>query len=709
MARYYELSAPPEELARDLGPGGDRVAALLHGMSAHLPADGAHVPRRGEAHVPESVAGAPVRLMRDVPAALLDRVDPGWLARLEGRRHDARQRLTDTGRGDRLELAEHVAMLVATPRLRPADPGDADALAISGAILWLVGTLVATALTDDRDDALAELITCGWWPVGPVDGAFRIAPLDLPSRPRGRLPEGSVMPEISPGAVTVETPTAPQRGSGRAGEGPSANLAVHLAAKAQREGWWQRPAFHTPERAWTHGEVHTLAASAASVLIDHGVRPGDRVLIAMGDGIAWVAAFLAAARLGAVAIPVNPDLVPDEHAFMAGDCRARLAVAEDHLTGRFDGPAVLTGERLMRLAATAPPGPAADVTGDAPLYAQYTSGTTGAPKAALHRHADPERYQRAAGDGVVGVRHDDVTLSVSKLFFAYGLGNALVFPLFSGSSAVLMPHRPSPAEIAEAVVRHGVTLLYGVPSAYASLVAGCPPEAFSSVRLAVSAGESLSTTLGARAREVLGVPVLDQLGSTEVGHAYCSNTAWRDEPGTIGRPLPGYEVVLRDENGALVTQGQGEIWVRGASVMVEYLERPEQTVRALRGGWLRTGDLAEYVDGGALKHCGRNDDMEMVGGITVSPLEIERVLAEHPAVSEVAVAVIADEYGARKLRAFVVPSPDADRAGLDDDLIALARLRLAPYKVPRSVEFRPRLPRTPTGKLRRFAVREGRW
>ncbi|SDK43936.1 AMP-binding protein [Nonomuraea jiangxiensis] len=517
------------------------------------------------------------------------------------------------------------------------------------------------------------------------------------------------MPEVLSGGGRTGL-SSPRQAAGGDADGGVANFAVQVSALARREGWWERPAFHTPERSWAHGEVHTLAASAASVLAEHGVRPGDRVLIAMGDGIAWVTAFLAAARLGAIAIPANPDLTPHDHAYLAGDCDARLVVNEDRLTSRFTGHAVLTGDHLMRLTQDAPAAPAAPVTGDTPLYAQYTSGTTGVPKAALHRHADPARYQRAAGEGVVGVRPDDVTLSVSKLFFAYGLGNALVFPLFSGSSAVLLPHRPAPAQIAEIVSRHGVTLLYGVPSCYANLVAECPPEAFSTVRLAVSAGESLSTALGARARELLNAPLLDQLGSTEVGHAFCSNTAWRDEPGTIGRPLPGYEVVLRDKNGALVTLGQGEIWVRGASVMIGYLGRPDQTGRALRGGWLRTGDLAEYVDGGALKHCGRSDDMEMVGGITVSPLEIERVLAEHPAVAEVAVAVISDERHVRRLRAYVVPSSaEVDGARLESELIAMARRRLAPYKVPRSVELRSSLPRTPTGKLRRFAVREGKW
>ncbi|MFI6531639.1 AMP-binding protein [Nonomuraea sp. NPDC050547] len=495
-----------------------------------------------------------------------------------------------------------------------------------------------------------------------------------------------------------------------AGE-PAGNCAAHLAALARREGWWELPAFHTPGRSYTHGEVHTLAAGAASVLAGHGVRPGDRVLIALGDGIAWVSAFLGAARLGAVAVPVNPGLTADDHAFMAADCRARLVVGDDHLAGRFGGRAVLADERLTALAASAPAGPVRSVSGRAPLYAQYTSGTTGTPKAALHRHADLARYMRAAGTGVTGVTRDDVTLSISKMFFAYGLGNALVFPLFSGSSAVLLPHRAVPGDLAEAVARHRVTLLYGVPTAYASLLADCPPDPFSTVRLAVSAGEPLPAQLGERARDLLGAPVLDQLGSTEAGHAFCSNTAWSDEPGTIGRPLPGYEVALRDKNGALVTLGRGEIWVRGDAVMIEYLGRPEQTARALRGGWLRTGDLAEYVDGGALKHCGRADDMEMVGGITVSPIEIERVLAEHPAVAEVAVAVVRDERGAGRLRAYVVlgveDGPGA--AGLEDELIGLARRRLAPYKVPRSVEVRPALPRTPTGKLRRFAVREGKW
>ncbi|MFI7055403.1 AMP-binding protein [Streptosporangium canum] len=488
------------------------------------------------------------------------------------------------------------------------------------------------------------------------------------------------------------------------------NVAAELAELAQRNGWAASPAFHAGDRVWSHGEVHDLAARTTSALVDLGVRPGDRVMVAHGDGIAWVAAFLGAARLGATVVPVNPELTAADHAFMTEDCQASLVVAEDGTADRFDGVPCLTGDRLLDLAADSAPGPVARVTGATALYAQYTSGTTGAPKAALHRHADLALYHRAAGQGVVGIRHDDVTLSVSKLFFAYGLGNALVFPLFSGSSAVLLGDRPGPARIEETVGRHGVTVLYAVPSAYANIAAECDGASFASVRLAVSAGEALNETLAARARDLLAAPVLDQLGSTEAGHAFCSNTFDSDEPGTIGRPLAGYELQIRDDDGGPVADGEGELWVRGGSVMAGYLNRPEQTARTLVDGWLRTGDRAERLPGGAYVHRGRRDDLEMVGGITMSPVEVERVLAEHPAVAEVVVAVVADERGASKLRAFVVPAvPDPDPARVEEELIALARRRLAPFKVPRSVELCRALPRTHTGKLRRFAVRNGDW
>ncbi|MFJ1973286.1 benzoate-CoA ligase family protein [Streptomyces sp. NPDC087903] len=490
------------------------------------------------------------------------------------------------------------------------------------------------------------------------------------------------------------------------------NLAAHLAALAERRGWTDRPAFHQGHRAWTHGEVHDLGARAAAVFAGLGVCPGDRVLLALPDGIAWVGAFLGAVRLGAVAVLVNPELPAAEHAFVAEDTEAVLCVTGPGLEERFSNRARLGADQLVALGAGAESAAAHPVDAHAPLYVQYTSGTTGRPKGVVHCHADPKTYHDLIGRRLLRITPDDVTLSVSKLYFAYGFGNAFVFPLFSGSSAVLVDRRPAPATVDELVARHRVTLLYSVPSAYAALVAdrGSGHGAcFASVRAAVSAGEGMPAGLGRQVTELLGAPVLEQIGSTEAGHAFCANSFEHNHPGTVGRPVPGFEVELRDRAGQPVPDGAtGELWVRGPTVTPGYLNRPEETDRALVGGWLATRDRARREPDGTYRHLGRSDDMEMVGGITVSPLEVEAVLRAHPAVREVAVAAVTDGRGFSRLRAFVVPVATPS-ARLEDDLVGLARERLAAFKVPRSVSFVPSLPRTPTGKLRRHLVRQGAW
>jgi fatty-acyl-CoA synthase/benzoate-CoA ligase/fatty acid CoA ligase FadD22 len=347
-----------------------------------------------------------------------------------------------------------------------------------------------------------------------------------------------------------------------------------------------------------------------------------------------------------------------------------------------------------------------------PLYIQYTSGTTGRPKGVVHCHGDVKTYHDLIGRRLLRISPDDVTLSVSKLFFAYGFGNAFAFPLCSGSSAVLVDRRPNPAAVDELVVRHRVTLLYSVPSAYAALVADRADghtACFATVRAAISAGEGLPAGLGARVTELLGAPVLEQIGSTEAGHAFCANSFLHNRPGTVGRPVPGFEVELRDRAGRPVPDGEeGELWVRGPTLTPGYRNRSEETARTLVGGWLATRDRARREDDGTFTHLGRADDMEMVGGITVSPLEVEALLRSHPAVKEVAVAAVTDQRGASRLRAFVVPVTPIP-VGLEAELICLARDRLAAFKVPRSVSFVPSLPRTPTGKLRRHLVRHGAW
>lgn len=507
--------------------------------------------------------------------------------------------------------------------------------------------------------------------------------------------------------------TTPQSTLVPADKAAPGNLAAHLVALAERREWTHRIAFHQAHRAYTHGEVHDLAARAATVLADHGVRPGDRVLLALPDSVAWVAAFLATARLGAVAVLVNPELTPPEHQFMAEDTEAVLCVTGPGLDDSFPRRSRLGADALMALTTTAEPvTDAHPVDAHSPLYIQYTSGTTGRPKGVVHCHGDPKTYHDLIGRRLLRVTQDDVTLSVSKLYFAYGFGNAFVFPLFSGSSAVLVDRRPTPAAVDEIVARHRVTLLYSVPSAFAALVTerGNGHETcFASVRAAVSAGEGMPAGLGGQVTELLGAPVLEQIGSTEAGHAFCANSFEHNHPGTVGRPVPGFEVELRDPAGNRVPDGgEGELWVRGPTLTPGYLNRPEDNERTLVGGWLNTRDKARRESDGTFRHLGRADDMEMVGGITVSPLEVEALLRAHPAVREVVVAAVADERGATRLRAFVVPATPIP-AGLEAELICLAREKLAAFKVPRSVSFVPSLPRTPTGKLRRHLVRQGAW
>ncbi|AVV40887.1 acyl-CoA synthase [Streptomyces sp. P3] len=514
---------------------------------------------------------------------------------------------------------------------------------------------------------------------------------------------------VSPAEAAAHAPAVPR--PRRNGDTPG-NLAAQLADLAERRGWAGRAAFHQGHRHWTHGEVHDLGARAAGVLAHHGVRAGDRVLLALPDGVAWVAAFLGVARLGAVAVLVNPELPAAEHAFMAEDTEAVLCLTGPGLEDRFAGRARLGADELLALAPAAEPAAVHPVDAHAPLYVQYTSGTTGRPKGVVHAHGDPKAYHDLIGRRLLGITEEDVTLSVSKLYFAYGFGNAFVFPLFSGSSAVLVDRRPTPAAVDELVARHRVTLLYSVPSAYAALVADRGSghgDCFASVRAAVSAGEGLPDGLGVRVGELLGAPVLEQIGSTEAGHAFCANSLGHDRPGTVGRPVPGFEVELRDRAGRPVPDGaEGEMWVRGPTLTSGYLNRPEETARTLVGGWLATHDRARREPDGSYRHLGRTDDMEMVGGITVSPLEVEAVLRTRPAVREVAVAAVTDGLGSSRLRAFVVPAGPV-AAGLEDDLLALAREHLAAFKVPRSVSFVTSLPRTATGKLRRHLVRQGAW
>jgi len=491
---------------------------------------------------------------------------------------------------------------------------------------------------------------------------------------------------------------------GRAG---SANLAAALEARAVAGGWMDRPAFHDPDRLWTHADVHAGGHRAAQLMVSSGVRPGDRVMLADVDRVELVWAFLGAVRIGATAILVNPLLPESDHDLMLRDSNPALVVCDRHLEGRF---ASRTRTIAMDELSDLDPRSigAIDVGLDTPCYAQYTSGTTGAPRAALHRHSDPACYYRAM-NAVLALQPDDVILSVSKAYFAYGLGNSVFFTLFSGCSAVLEPTKPTVLQVASLVVRHGATILFAVPTFYAALVSQGDADRFATIRLAISAGETLQPALYHRVRSWLGRDILDGLGSTELGQTFISNLEGRSRPASIGTVLPGYEASIRDGSGRDVPPGQpGTLWVRGDSAMIGYLNRPIETAAVLRDGWCRTGDRVSLDPDSYFHHHGRLDDIEIVGGNKVSPLEVEAVLLEHPAVVEVAVAAVFDESGASRLRCFaVLRQEDRWSPELEHEMLALVRGRLAPFKVPRSVTAVASLPRTQTGKLRRHVLRAG--
>ncbi len=482
-----------------------------------------------------------------------------------------------------------------------------------------------------------------------------------------------------------------------------------MQARAADHGWLQRPAYLVGEEVVTHGGVHDGAARMASLLAQRGVGPRDRVLIVMPDGVELVWAFLGAVRLGAMAILANPRLRGDDHRALADRYTPHVVICEGECEKRFAPRNVVVGKELATRISGLAPHPVAPVSPGEPAYAQLTSGTTGQPKAAVHRHSDAFVYHRAFACGAIELGSEDVVASVSKIHFAYGLGNSLFFPLLSGASAVLFPGHPASEVVAALVSRHRVSVLFAVPIFYAHLsgtdLAGC----FTSLRVAVSAGEVLTPALATRVKTFLGCPVLDGLGSTEVGQTFVSNTLAAARDATVGRVLAPYELSLRDRSPKPVTPGVvGTLWVRGPTVLLEYLDEPDATAAVMDGEWLCTGDRATIAADGFVTLRGRVDDVEMVGGISVAPIEIEELLGGHPGVVEVAVAAVRDAAGASRLEAFVVPVPGAGET-LATELVALARTGLAAYKVPRVVHLVEALPRTPTGKLRRFGLRSGAW
>lgn len=469
--------------------------------------------------------------------------------------------------------------------------------------------------------------------------------------------------------------------------------------------WGARPAVRTPEAALTYEELAQRVQSLAGGLARHHPLHGRRVALVLPDSALWVTAFLALTRMGAsvgLASPTTPGpRLRDAIARLDPDVVVSDSDQLDDFGARVDSATLLTladsGERPPDTAPTRP---------NDPCYLLLTSGSTGPPKWAIHRHSDIPACIATYGRHVLALRPTDVTWSVASLSTSYGLGNSLYFPMGAGAAAWITGAPPTPAEAERACTAGGATVLFGVPTFWARLARHAAegrvdPRAFRDVRIAVSAGEPLAGTLWQRVRKTLGLELVDGLGSSEATNLYLSNRPGRARPDSVGRVVPGFALRILDETGARVSDGDaGELAVHGPTVMAGYLNDPEATARALHDGWLRTGDLVLRRQDATYRFVGRVGERFKAGGSWVDPTQVERVLLSHPAVSEVAVWCGEDAAGVGRVIALVVaPGHDEDR--LRAELGETAKVLLAPHEVPREVRFVAALPTAASGKIRR--------
>jgi benzoate-CoA ligase family protein len=504
------------------------------------------------------------------------------------------------------------------------------------------------------------------------------------------------------------------------------NFATDILERNLSAGRARKLAYIDRSRGWTYGDLADRVERFGHVLRRLGLRGEERVLLCLLDTIDWPTAFLGAIKAGMVPVPVNTVLTEDDYQFMLDDSRARLLVVSEELYPKF-AKAIVTSKHLANIVVSGSDGfghdrlePLLAGAANDPVTAPtvyddfcfwlYTSGSTGTPKAAVHTHADLKFTDELYGKPYLGISENDVCCSVSKLFFAYGLGNALTFPLSAGATTVLLAERPTPEVVADTLGKYGVTILYGVPTFFAAFLAhpAAPPRAAVKLRRCVSAGEALSADVGRRFAERYGVDVLDGLGSTEMLHIFLSNRAGEVKYGTTGKPVPGYDVRLVGDDGKVIeNKGQiGELQVRGPTSAVMYWNNRAQSRATFLGEWTRSGDKYLEDESGYFVYCGRRDDMLKVGGIYVSPFEVEGVLLSHPDVLEAAVVGWPDDDELIKPKAFVVlKSQDKESDELKRELQDYCRDKLAAYKYPRWLEFSPELPKTATGKIQRFKLR----
>jgi 4-hydroxybenzoate-CoA ligase len=486
-------------------------------------------------------------------------------------------------------------------------------------------------------------------------------------------------------------------------------------------------AFVDTRRSLTYAELARATRRFASALARRNIQPEQRVVILLSDTVDFPIAFWGCIRAGAIPVPINTLLTPDVVQYILLDSRARAVVMSEGVLGAAKGVdgsiPVIVSQPDSRLEDPHSVGfddflvdgdPAAVTlprSGDEVAFWLYSSGSTGAPKGVRHVHSSLRETADTYGARVLGIRPDDVMFSAAKAFHAYGLGNSLTFPMAVGASAVLLADRPTPDAVLEVMRVRQPTLFAGVPTLFAALLANpfIGPKAGSQrLRLCISAGEALPEDIGHRWRSLVGVDILDGIGSTEMLHIFISNRPDDIRYGTSGKPVPGYEARVVDEHDRVVPHGEeGELVVRGASAADGYWNQRAKTRRTFRGEWTYTGDTYTRDAEGYFRFRGRSDEMLKVSGVWVSPFEVEEALISHSAVLEAAVVGRRDGDGLTKPKAFVVlRDGGAGTDALVTELQAHVKDRIGVWKYPRWITFTDTLPKTATGKIQRFRLRE---
>ena len=498
------------------------------------------------------------------------------------------------------------------------------------------------------------------------------------------------------------------------------NAAAHLLAL--NAGRADKLAYIDDTQRLSYGELALRVRRCAAGLLALGLRREERVLMVMHDSVDFPAAFLGALYAGIVPVPVNTLLSADDYAFMLQHCGARALLVSRALWPSVqaagagaaiavilsgEGAAVEGTQTFASLLDAVPLAAPADTLADDFGFWLYSSGSTGRPKGTVHTHANLYWTAALYGTPVLGLRESDVCFSAAKLFFAYGLGNALSFPLSVGATTVLMAERPTPAAVFKRWNEHGVSVFFGAPTGYAGMLASneLPARAQVKLRLCSSAGEALPSEIGERFTAHFGCEIVDGLGSTEMLHIFLSNRPGKVQYGSSGKVVPGYKLKLVNEEGTQAAPGEiGDLYVSGPSSALLYWAQREKSRATFQGEWTKTGDKYLIDARGCYVYAGRSDDMLKVSGIYVSPFEVEATLMQHPAVLECAVIGVVDADGLTKTKACVVRKSGQQVS--EEELKAFVKERLAAYKYPRFIEFIDELPKTATGKIQRFRLRD---